>query len=64
MGYLPAVIVAVVGLLVMVVLVVVLVGHLRRTSRAANGWQADVRSATESLRSGAGTIRGRRAGGG
>lgn len=62
MGYLPAVLVAVAGLLVVVALVVVLLGHLRRTSRAAQGLRASVTASTGSLRSGAASLRDRRAG--
>ncbi len=62
MGYLPAIIVGVAGLLLVVALVAALSGHLRRTTRAAEVLRASVASATESLRSGAASVRERRAG--
>ena len=63
MGYLPAVVVVVVGLLIMVGLVVVLVGHLRRFMCVARELRATVAASTVSLRSGAAAVRARRAGG-
>lgn len=61
MGYLPAIIVGVAGLLVVVALVAVLFGHLRRTTRAAEVLRTSVAAATESLRAAAGSARERRA---
>lgn len=50
MGYLPAIIVGVAGLLVVVALVAVLFGHLRRTTQAAAVLRASLASATDALR--------------
>lgn len=62
MGYLPAVIVGVAGLLVVVALVVVLSGHLRRTTRAAGALRSGLASQAGTLRSGAASLRERRVG--
>jgi hypothetical protein len=61
MGYLPAILLGVAGLLGVVALVAVLPGHLRRTERAAHVLRAAVEERMTSLRAGVAAGRDRRA---
>jgi hypothetical protein len=62
MGYLPAAVLVVIGVVLLVVLVLVVRRHAGLASREADSLRRDVDTATSALREGAEARRGRRAG--